>query len=80
MKTIRRAFAISLVGSAITGTTAAEVGGMTKEPGKGTSAGQDMVRGAAKGAIIGGIAGDAGKGAAAGAADSMLMGGIRCNR
>lgn len=37
----------------------------------------DTARGAAKGAIIGGIAGDAGKGAAAGAVGSALFGGMR---
>jgi hypothetical protein len=40
----------------------------------------DTVRGAAKGAVIGGIAGDAGKGAAAGAVGSALIGGVRRNR
>lgn len=40
----------------------------------------DTVRGAAKRAVIGGIAGDAGKGAAAGAAGSALIGGVRRNR
>jgi len=37
----------------------------------------DAVRGAAKGALIGGIAGDAGKGAAAGAVGAALFGGMR---
>jgi hypothetical protein len=55
-------------------------GGMTKQPGKDTTAGQDLVGGAAKGAVIGAIAGDAGKGAAAGAVGSALFGGMRRNR
>jgi uncharacterized protein YidB (DUF937 family) len=42
--------------------------------------GGDTLRGAAKGAVIGGIAGDAGKGAAAGAIGSTLIGGVRRNR
>jgi hypothetical protein len=53
---------------------------MTKRPGRGTTAGGDLLRGAAEGAVIGGIAGDAGKGAAAGAAGSLLFGEIRRNR
>jgi len=44
------------------------------------SVADDTLKGAAKGAIIGGIAGDAGKGAAAGAAGSLLFGEIRRNR
>ena len=55
-------------------------GGMTKQPGHGTTASEDLVGGAVKGAVIGGIAGDAGKGAAAGAAGSLLFGEIRRNR
>lgn len=42
--------------------------------------GGDALSGAAKGAIIGGIAGDAGKGAAAGAVGSLLFGAMRRNR
>jgi len=40
----------------------------------------DTARGAAKGAVIGGIAGDAGKGAAAGAVGGTLVGGMRRRR
>jgi hypothetical protein len=53
---------------------------VTRSPGHGTTAGEDVVTGAAKGAVIGGIAGDAGKGAAAGAVGSALIGGVRRNR
>jgi uncharacterized protein YidB (DUF937 family) len=42
--------------------------------------GGDTLRGAARGAVIGGIAGDAGKGAAAGAVGSLLFGEMRRNR
>ena len=42
--------------------------------------GADALGGAARGAIIGGIAGDAGKGAAAGAVGSLLFGEMRRNR
>jgi hypothetical protein len=55
-------------------------GGVTNKPGEGTTAGEDLVTGAAKGAVIGAVAGDAGKGAAAGAVGSTLFGGIRRNR
>ncbi len=40
----------------------------------------NAARGAAGGAIIGGIAGDAGKGAAAGAVGGALFGGMRRRR
>jgi hypothetical protein len=53
---------------------------MTRQPGYDTTATEDLLGGAAKGAIIGGIAGDAGKGAAAGAAGSLLFGSMRRNR
>ena len=42
--------------------------------------GGDALGGAARGAIIGGIAGDAGKGAAAGAVGSLLFGEMRRNQ
>ena len=41
---------------------------------------EDTLGGAAKGAVVGAIAGDAGKGAAAGAIGSALLGGVRRNR
>jgi hypothetical protein len=40
----------------------------------------DAVGGAARGALIGAIAGDAGKGAAAGAVGNLLFGEMRRNR
>jgi hypothetical protein len=55
-------------------------GGMTRKPGEDTTAGRDLVSGAAKGAVIGAVAGDAGKGAAAEAIGSTLLGGVRRNR
>ena len=55
-------------------------GGVTKKPGKDTTAGRDLASGAAKGAVIGAVAGDAVKGAAAGAIGSALLGGVRRNR
>ena len=68
----------------LTLTAAGAVGGAlfgdVARPGAGTTAGEDALTGAAKGAVIGGIAGDAGKGAAAGAVGSLLFGGMRRNR
>ena len=55
-------------------------GGVLDRPGESTTAGEDVVTGAAKGAVIGAVAGDAGKGAAAGAVGSTVFGAIRRNR
>lgn len=55
----------------------ARFGGMTREPGRDTTVGQDAVSSAAKGGIIGRIAGDADKGA--GAVVTVLFGEIRRN-
>ena len=76
---------MGIAGDAGKGAAAGAVGGalfgnMERRPGPETTMGGDLVRGAAKGAIIGGIAGDAGKGAAAGAIGSALFGGMRRHR
>jgi hypothetical protein len=54
--------------------------GNVQRPKELDNTGGDVLTGAAKGAIIGGIAGDAGKGAAAGAVGGLLFGGMKRNR